>query len=284
MAMKWILSNGEIVKEQDLEISKEDRGYQFGDGIYEVIRVYEGDLFTATEHTDRFYASAEKIRITVPYTKDVFHKMLYDLVELNQIDNGQVYVQITRGAAPRNHQFPENAEPVVVGYTKSVERPVTFLKEGVKAVLIEDMRWLRCDIKSLNLLGNVMAKQQAYEEGYFEAILHRGDTVTEGSSSNMYGIKDGVLHTHPATNLILNGITRRVIFELCDELGIDVVETAFTKQQALEMDEFFLSSTTSEVMPVTEISGQKIADGKPGELTRKLQKAFEARIKLGVIS
>ncbi|WP_211653806.1 D-amino-acid transaminase [Planococcus alpniumensis] len=282
--MKWILSNGEIVKEQDLEISKEDRGYQFGDGIYEVIRVYEGDLFTATEHTDRFYASAEKIRITVPYTKDVFHKMLYDLVELNQIDNGQVYVQITRGAAPRNHQFPENAEPVVVGYTKSVERPVTFLKEGVKAVLIEDMRWLRCDIKSLNLLGNVMAKQQAYEEGYFEAILHRGDTVTEGSSSNMYGIKDGVLHTHPATNLILNGITRRVIFELCDELGIDVVETAFTKQQALEMDEFFLSSTTSEVMPVTEISGQKIADGKPGELTRKLQKAFEARIKLGVIS
>lgn len=284
MAMEWILSNGEIVKEQDLEISKEDRGYQFGDGIYEVIRVYEGDLFTATEHIDRFYASAEKIRITVPYTKDVFHKMLYDLVELNQIDNGQVYVQITRGAAPRNHQFPENAEPVVVGYTKSVERPVKFLEQGVKALLVEDVRWLRCDIKSLNLLGNVMAKQQAYEEGYFEAILHRGDTVTEGSSSNMYGIKDGVLYTHPATNLILNGITRRVIFELCDELGIDVVETAFTKQQALEMDEFFMSSTTSEVMPVIEISGQKIADGTPGELTRKLQKAFEARIKLGVIS
>ena len=268
--MEWILSNGEIVKEQDLEISKEDRGYQFGDGIYEVIRVYEGDLFTATEHIDRFYASAEKIRITVPYTKDVFHKMLHDLVELNNIENGQVYVQITRGAAPRNHQFPENAEPVVVGYTKSVERPVEFLENGVKAVLIEDVRWLRCDIKSLNLLGNVMAKQQAYEEGYFEAILHRGDTVTEGSSSNMYGIKDGVLYTHPATNLILNGITRRVIFELCEELGIEVVETAFTKQQALEMDEFFLSSTTSEVMPVIEISGQKIADGTPGEMTRKL--------------
>lgn len=284
MAMEWILFNGETVKEQDVEISKEDRGYQFGDGIYEVIRVYEGDLFTATEHIDRFYDSAEKIRITVPYTKDVFHKMLYDLVELNQIDNGQVYVQITRGAAPRNHQFPANAEPVVVGYTKSVERPVEAMENGVKALLLEDMRWLRCDIKSLNLLGNVLAKQQASEEGYFEAILHRGDTVTEGSSSNMYGIKDGVLYTHPATNLILNGITRRVIFELCDELSIEVAETAFTKQQALDMDEFFMSSTTSEVMPVIEISGQKIADGTPGELTRKLQQAFEARIKLGVIS
>lgn len=282
--MEWILSNGEIVKEQDLEISKEDRGYQFGDGIYEVIRVYEGDLFTATEHIDRFYESAEKIRITVPYTKDVFHKMLHDLVEMNSIDNGQVYVQITRGAAERNHQFPVNVEPVVVGYTKSVERPVAFMEQGVKATLIEDVRWLRCDIKSLNLLGNVMAKQQAYEEGYFEAVLHRGDTVTEGSSSNMYGIKDGVVYTHPATNLILNGITRRVILEICEEFGIKVVEEPFTKQQALEMDEFFMSSTTTEVMPVVEISGHTIGNGTPGEMTRKLQQAFEARIKLGVIS
>ncbi|MFC4714456.1 D-amino-acid transaminase [Planococcus dechangensis] len=282
--MEWILSNGEIVKEQDLEISKEDRGYQFGDGIYEVIRVYEGDLFTATEHIDRFYQSAEKIRITVPYTKDVFHKMLHDLVEMNSIDNGQVYVQITRGAAERNHQFPVNVEPVVVGYTKSVERPVAFMEQGVKATLIEDVRWLRCDIKSLNLLGNVMAKQQAYEEGYFEAVLHRGDTVTEGSSSNMYGIKDGVVYTHPATNLILNGITRRVILEICEEFGIKVVEEPFTKQQALEMDEFFMSSTTTEVMPVVEISGHTIGNGTPGKMTRKLQQAFEARIKLGVIS
>lgn len=282
--MEWILSNGEIVKEQDLEISKEDRGYQFGDGIYEVIRVYEGDLFTATEHIDRFYESAEKIRITVPYTKDVFHKMLHDLVEMNSIDNGQVYVQITRGAAERNHQFPVNVEPVVVGYTKSVERPVAFMEQGVKATLIEDVRWLRCDIKSLNLLGNVMAKQQAYEEGYFEAVLHRGDTVTEGSSSNMYGIKEGVVYTHPATNLILNGITRRVILEICEEFGIKVVEEPFTKQQALEMDEFFMSSTTTEVMPVVEISGHTIGNGTPGEMTRKLQQAFEARIKLGVIS
>lgn len=282
--MEWILSNGEIVKEQDLEISKEDRGYQFGDGIYEVIRVYEGDLFTATEHIDRFYESAEKIRITVPYTKDVFHKMLYDLVEMNNIDNGQVYVQITRGAAERNHQFPVDVEPVVVGYTKSVERPVAFMEQGVKATLIEDVRWLRCDIKSLNLLGNVMAKQQAYEEGYFEAVLHRGDTVTEGSSSNMYGIKDGMVYTHPATNLILNGITRRVILEICEEFGIKVVEEPFTKQQALEMDEFFMSSTTTEVMPVVEISGHTIGNGTPGEMTRKLQQAFEARIKLGVIS
>lgn len=282
MDMDLILHNGEFIREEDLVISKEDRGYQFGDGIYEVIRVYDGNLFTAKEHIDRFYESADKIKIVIPHTKDVFHKMMYDFVEMNNINNGQVYVQITRGAAERQHQFPTHAEPVITGNTKSVERPVESMKSGVKIKFIEDIRWLRCDIKSLNLLGNVLAKQEAYEEGFFEAILHRGETVTEGCSSNMYGIKNGTLYTHPADNLILNGITRRVILELCKELDIPVEETAFTKTQALEMDEFFMSSTTTEVMPVVEIGSQKIGQGVPGELTRKLQSAFEARIGVGV--
>ena len=207
---------------------------------------------------------------------------MYDFVEMNNIDNGQVYVQITRGAAERQHQFPTQATSVITGNTKTVERPVESMKSGVTAKFIEDIRWLRCDIKSLNLLGNVLAKQEAYEEGFFEAILHRGETVTEGCSSNMYGFKNGILYTHPANNLILNGITRRVILELCKELDIPVEETAFTKTQALEMDEFFMSSTTSEVMPIVEIGDHKIGQGVPGELTRKLQAAFEARIGVGV--
>lgn len=280
--MDWILHNEEFIREEELNISKEDRGYQFGDGIYEVVRVYEGNLFTAEEHIDRFYESAEKIKIVIPYTKDVFHKMLYDLVEMNEINNGQVYVQITRGHALRQHHFPESTSPVVVAYTKTVERPLELMRNGAKGAFIEDVRWLRCDIKSLNLLGNVMAKQEAHEKGSFEAILHRGEVVTEGSSSNMYGVKDGIIYTHPATNLILNGITRRVILQLSQNLGIEVQEMAFTKAQALEMDEFFMSSTTAEIMPITEIDGNPIGQGIPGELTKNLQQAFEANLKLAV--
>lgn len=280
--MEWILHNDEFIQEEDLKISKEDRGYQFGDGIYEVIRVYSGDLYTAKEHIDRFYDSAEIVKIVVPYTKDIFHKLLYDLVERNEIKNGQVYVQITRGAHMRQHQFPSDSSPVVVAYTKTVERPLELMRNGAHAIFLEDMRWLRCDIKSLNLLGNVMAKQEAYENGCFEAVLHRGEMITEGSSSNMYGIKDGVLYTHPATNLILDGITRRTILSLCDELGITVQQIPMTKDQALNMDEFFMSSTTAEIIPLTQIDGNKIGTGERGTLTEKLQKAFEAKLHLGV--
>lgn len=282
--MNWILHNEEFIREEELNISKEDRGYQFGDGIYEVIRVYEGDLFTAEEHIDRFYESAEKIKITIPYTKDVFHKLLYDLVEMNEINNGQIYVQVTRGQATRQHHFPIETSPVVVGYTKTVERPLELMTNGVKATFIEDVRWLRCDIKSLNLLGNVMAKQEAHEKGCYEAILHRGEVITEGSSSNMYGVKNGIIYTHPATNLILNGITRRVILKLSQELGLEVKEEAFTKEQTKEMDEFFMSSTTAEIIPVVEIDGEKVGKGVPGELTKNLQHLFELNLKLKVKS
>ncbi len=280
--MEWILHNDEFIQEEELKISKEDRGYQFGDGIYEVIRVYNGNLYTAKEHIDRFYTSAEKVKIVVPYTKDVFHKLIYDLVEKNEINNGQVYVQITRGSFVRQHQFPSESAPVVVGYTKKVERPVELMENGARAKFIEDMRWLRCDIKSLNLLGNVLAKQEAYENGCYEAVLHRGEIITEGSSSNMYGIKDGILYTHPATNLILDGITRRTILGLCEEVGITVQETPMTKVQALKMDEFFMSSTTAEIIPLTEVDDFKIGNGTRGPLTEKLQKAFEAKLNLGV--
>lgn len=280
--MEWILHNDEFIQEDELKISKEDRGYQFGDGIYEVIRVYGGSLYTAKEHIDRFYDSAEKVKIVVPFTKDVFHKMMYDLVEKNEITNGQVYVQITRGSYVRQHQFPADSSPVIVAYTKTVERPLELMQNGVRAKFIEDMRWLRCDIKSLNLLGNVMAKQEAYDHGCYEAVLHRGEIITEGSSSNMYGIKENVLFTHPATNLILDGITRRTILELCDELDIRVQQTPMTKDQALRMDEFFMSSTTAEIIPLTEIDGSKIGNGTRGALTEKLQKAFEAKLNLGV--
>ena len=277
--MGYSLWNDRIVADNEVVVDKEDRGYQFGDGVYEVVKVYNGQLFTLEEHVDRFYASAEKIHITIPYTKDKLYTLLHQLVEANEINTGHIYFQITRGACPRNHIFPgDDVAPVLTGNAKENPRPVANFENGVKATFVEDIRWLRCDIKSLNLLGAVLAKQQAHEKGCYEAILHRGETITEGSSSNIYGIKDGVLYTHPADNLILNGITRQVIFKCAEEIGMPVKEQAFTKEQLLAMDEIIVSSTTSEVTPVIDVDGQAIGSGKPGEWTRKLQAQFDTKI------
>ena len=277
--MGYSLWNDRIVADNEVVVDKEDRGYQFGDGVYEVVKVYNGQLFTLEEHVDRFYASAEKIHITIPYTKDKLYTLLHQLVEANEINTGHIYFQITRGACPRNHIFPgDDVAPVLTGNAKENPRPVVNFENGVKATFVEDIRWLRCDIKSLNLLGAVLAKQEAHEKGCYEAILHRGETITEGSSSNIYGVKDGVLYTHPADNLILNGITRQVILKCAEEVGMPVKEEAFTKEQLLAMDEVIVSSTTSEVTPVIDVDGQAIGSGKPGEWTRKLQAQFDTKI------
>jgi len=277
--MSYTLWNDKIVKEDEVIINKEDRGYQFGDGVYEVIKVYNGEMFTIEEHVDRLYLSAEKIHLTMPYTKDKLHKLLYELVEINELGTGHVYFQITRGTAPRVHNFPVgNIQPVITAYTKENERPLENFEKGVKATFAEDIRWLRCDIKSLNLLGAVLAKQEAVEKGCYEAILHRGDVITEGSSTNVFGIKDGVLYTHPVNNYILKGITRSVVLECASEIGLPVKEEAFTKSAALAMDELFVTSTTSEVTPVVSIDDTKINNGKIGDWTRKLQAQFETKI------
>ncbi|MEG0381078.1 MAG: aminotransferase class IV, partial [Kurthia sp.] len=163
-------------------------------------------------------------------------------------------------------------------YTTEGARPVNNLKNGVKTIFQDDIRWLRCDIKSLNLLGAVLAKQTAHEQGCYEAVLHRDEIVTEGSSSNVFGIKEGVLYTHPINNYILNGITRMVMLECCREIGLPVVEEAMTKTQFKSMDELFLTSTTSEVTPIVQIDEVVVGEGHPGEWTRKIQQAFEAKL------
>ncbi len=277
--MGYSLWNDRIVADNEVVVDKEDRGYQFGDGVYEVVKVYNGQAFTLEEHVERFYASADKIHITIPYTKDKLYTLLHQLIEANEINTGHIYFQITRGASPRNHIFPgDDVLPVLTGFAKENARPVENFEKGVRAIFDEDIRWLRCDIKSLNLLGAVLSKQKAHEHGAYEAILHRGEVITEGSSSNIYGIKDGVLYTHPADNLILNGITRQVILKCAAEINMPVKEEAMTKEQLLTMDEVIVSSTTSEVTPVIEIEDRVIGDGTPGEWTRKLQAQFETKI------
>lgn len=280
--MRYSLWNDQIVEENEVVVSQEDRGYQFGDGIYEVVKVYNGEFFTATEHLDRFYESAEKIRLAIPWTKDKLHMMLHELVEKNNLGTGHVYFQITRGAASRNHIFPgPEVKPVFTATVKENPRPIKNFENGVKAITLDDIRWLRCDIKSLNLLGAVLAKQEAHEKGAYEAILHRNGTVTEGSSSNIFGIKNGTLYTHPANNLILNGITRRVVIQCANEIGLPVSETPFNLDELFTMDELIVTSTTSEVTPIIEVDGKPIGNGI-GEWTRKLQAQFESKIPAGV--
>jgi D-alanine transaminase len=281
LEMEFALVNGEIIPRHDAKIDVEDRGYQFGDGIYEVIRIYNGKMFTAAEHLKRFEKSAQNIGITLPFKDEMIIEMLERLILKNNLDLGIIYMQLTRGTAPRNHAFPtENIAPTLVAYTSKVDRPLNALKDGVKTILTEDIRWLRCDIKSLNLLGNILAKQKAVEKGCFEVIMHRGNDVTEGSSSNIYIVKNGVVITHESNNLILKGITKDVILQIISENNFVVEERTFTLDELEGADEVFLSSTTAEVMPIVEVDGRKVSDGTPGPVSRKLQELFRNEIEI----
>lgn len=258
-------------------IDFDDRGYQFGDGIYEVIRVYNGKLFTAREHFERLLRSAQEIMINLTMTIDELIEICETLIEKNDLVDGSIYVQVTRGVSKRNHAFPgPDIQPAVLLYTNVVKRPHDQLQHGIKAITAEDIRWLRCDIKSLNLLGNVLNKQRAVEAGAQECIQIRDGIVTEGASSNVYMVKNGELYTHEVNHLILNGITRQVIIECAEALNIPVHEESFSPELLMDADEVFISSTTQEVMPVVQIDDQQF--GEPGPVTRQLQQAFENKI------
>ncbi|MGE7118593.1 D-amino-acid transaminase [Peribacillus sp. NPDC046944] len=275
--MGKIIYNGELKDRSAIQIDVEDRGYQFGDGVYEVIRVYNGKLFAADMHLNRLMDSAKLIQLKVPFTVAEIKEKTIELITAENLDYGIVYMQLTRGTSPRNHAFPiGEVDPVFVAYTKDM--PYTGSKPGVKAVTVEDIRWLRCNIKSLNLLGNILAKQQAVEAGCDEAIQHRDGTVTEGSSSNVAIIVKGTLKTHPATNLILNGITRQILLKLCNDKGISYVEEPFTLSDMMDADEVLYTSTGVEITPITAIDGQLIGDGKAGSITLQLQKLFTQEI------
>ncbi|AMM94245.1 D-amino-acid transaminase [Peribacillus simplex] len=276
--MGKIIFNGDLKSRSEVQVDIEDRGYQFGDGVYEVIRVYNGELFAGDMHLNRLMDSAKLIQMKVPFTVAEIKTRMEELIAEDQLKDGIVYMQLTRGVSPRTHSFPTaEVEPVFVAYTK--ETPYSGkMKPGVKAVTTDDIRWLRCNIKSLNLLGNIMAKQQAVEAGCDEAIQHRDGTVTEGSSSNVSIVVDGLLKTHPATNLILNGITRQVMLKLCAEHGIPYVEETFTVEDMMAADEVLYTSTSVEVTPIINIDGQSIAAGEPGPITQRIQKLFSEEV------
>lgn len=277
--MTKVFINGEFLNQDEAKVSYEDRGYVFGDGIYEYIRAYEGKLFTVKEHFVRFLRSANEIGLDLTYTVDELIELVRKLLEVNDVKNGGIYIQATRGVAPREHSFPTPpVKPVIMAFTKSYDRPYEDLENGIYTMTTEDIRWLRCDIKSLNLLGNVLAKEFAVKYNASEAIQHRGETVTEGASSNVYAIKDGKIYTHPINNFILNGITRRVIKWISEDKNIPFIEETFTVDFLKNADEVIISSTSAEVMQVIKIDGEDVGDGKVGTVTRQLQEGFNQYI------
>lgn len=277
--MTKVLINEHLVDEQDAKVPYNDRGYVFGDGIYEYIRTYNNNIFTAKPHFERHIRSAKEIGLELKYNVDELTELIQELLAANGVVNGGVYIQVTRGAAPRDHAFPTpSVEANVMAFTKTYERPYKLLEEGINAITTEDIRWLRCDIKSLNLLGNVLAKERAVKYNAQEAIQHRGDIVTEGSSSNVYAIKAGEIYTHPVNNYILNGITRMVIKDIAEEKGIPFNEGTFTVDFLRNADEIIVSSTSIEVMPVVKLDGEQVGDGEVGPITKSLQEGFNSYI------
>lgn len=269
--------DGEFISLNERRVELEDRGYQFGDGIYEATHIYNGKCFALERHLARCRRSLRELRIPVTYMDEELTAIHNDIIEKSGIKDGSIYFQITRGIAKRTHYFPDKVVPLLSMTIREGKPNAKNQKEGIRCMFFEDIRWLRCDIKTMNLLGNVLAKQAGHEKGLQGTIQYRKDTnlVTEGSSSNFFIVKDGVIWTHPISNLILKGVTRSILVEeIISKLGYTIVEKAFSPEFALTADEAFATSTSLEVTPVIEIDGKKIGDGKPGPVTASLLDAY----------
>jgi D-alanine transaminase len=283
-AAPWVAFQSEdvprraILRKSKVRISPDDRGFMFADGVYEVIRSYSGRFFHLKEHLRRLGHSLKSLRIEFKEL-DAIETSARELLRKNGLENGDatVYVQITRGVYPRQHAFP--ARLVVPTFYVEVNRLKPCRQEmetGVKVITVPDIRWSRCDIKSIALPGNVLAAQQACMKGAFEAIQVRDGVLTEGTRTNVFGVRRSRVITHVRSGSILGGITRDVILTLCRRLAIPVSESGIRENRLLQLDEIFLAGTTVEVMPVVRVNGRKIGAGRPGPVTRRLQHVFQA--------
>jgi D-alanine transaminase len=270
--------NGSFLDHADATVPVDDRGFLFADGVYEVVRLFGGQPFLNEPHLKRMRDGLEALRIDTSAVAEVEHVMP-ELIARNDVSaDGMVYVQVTRGIAPRKHAFPKDAKPTVYMFAKPFTKyPAEFFDEGVAAITVPDTRWSRCDIKSIALLPNVLANQQAQENGAFEAIFIRDGVVLEGSHSNLFAVLDDTLVTYPVCNYILPGITRALVLELARELGIPAAEAPLYVERLDDVTELFLSGTTTEVMPISTLDGVPVGHGGRGPITQRLQGAYTER-------
>lgn len=267
--------NGQFLRQEDIRISPEDRGFLFADALYEVVRTYNGRLFEAQAHWNRLSYGAEALRFSKTDFADLT-EVAETLLRENGLTRGDatVYVQVTRGQAPRSHAFPPKETPLTIYASARPYSPKGSTGDGVSVITVSDQRWARCDIKTVGLLANVLAQQQALDQGAYEALFVRDGAVLEGTHTNLFTVYDGTVVTPPRTNYILGGITRQVILKLCKELSIPVAENPVFESRLLEADEIMVVGTTTEITPVLRVNGQKVRSGQPGELTRRVWKAF----------
>jgi D-alanine transaminase len=267
--------NGEILPIEQAMVPIEDRGYHFGDAVYEYVATYGGRLFRLEPHLDRLERSLRELRFP-PVSRGGIREAVERLHGASGIERAGIYIQISRSVAPRDHAFPESPRPQVVMTVRPVrEKPAEMREKGAAVITVTDLRWGRCDIKTVQLLPNVLAKQQALEAGAFDALFVAEDgTVREGTSSNLFIVRNGRLLTHPLTPRILPGITRQVVFELCGPLDLSVEERFFSKEVLYAADEAFLSGTVTEVFPITTVDGRPLGGGKVGPVTRRLYEAL----------
>jgi len=268
--------NGEYQPLEECKISVLDRGFIFGDAIYELIPVYDSKPFYLSAHLKRLFRSMDQVNIANPYSKQQWMDIIQHLIDESGLQKLSVYLQVTRGVAPRDHAFPTETPPTVFGMTNPwPQTNEDIYANGASVVTVEDMRWDRCYIKVTSLLANVMKKQEAIEHQAHEAILVRDGYVLEGSSTNVFVVKNDEVNTAPKNNMILPGITRDVVVDILHELNVPLIEQAVAKQELKDADEVWITSSTKECVPVTQIDGQAVNTGKPGELWKRVFDAYQ---------
>jgi D-alanine transaminase len=279
LAVALVYLNGAFIDEDEARVSVNDRGYVFADGVYEVIRVFGGEPFELERHLDRLERSAASLRLTLDPSAEEIGTIATDLLAREGADEASIYVQVTRGVAPRSHGIPAKPiSPTTFIAIRSVTPPSPeLLKQGGAAITVQDDRWARCDVKAIGLTANVLARSQAVDAGAFEAIFVRDGTVTDAASCNVFAVFGTTLMTAPCTNYILWGITREVALELAREDGIDALEASFRADQLRDADEVFVTGTTSGIVPIVTLNGAQVGSGRVGPVTRRLMELYEIR-------
>ncbi len=270
---KKVYLNGEYLPLSEAKVSVLDRGFLFGDGVYEVIPSYSGHLFRIQDHLDRLLASLARIRVDFSYDLETWLEILTPLIDKTR--DQYIYLQITRGVAPkRDHAFPKDPVPTVFAMCSDI-KPFAEAETGVKALTMDDSRWEMCNVKATTLLANVLLRQEAIEKGCAEAILVKNGYVTEGAASNLFAVIDGILITPENTAEILPGITRQVILELAQNNDIQLSEEIISVQTLQKATEIWLTSSTREIIPVVELDSEQVGNGKPGPVWQKINQLFQ---------
>ena len=270
--------NGHYLTPEKALVSFQDRGFVFADGIYEVIRCYRGVPFRLEAHLARLAESAAAILLPPPPLAEL-REVCRVLLQRSGLLEASLYLQMTRGAAPRNHLFPAGVSPTLLAAIQPAKPPPPEMRQaGVSAITVPDERWNLCQVKSIGLLANVLAKEKAHRAGAYEAVFVRDDVVTEGSSSNLFAVLGGRLQTHPVGRRILAGVTRTVIIETARAAGLDVLEAPITRDELRRSEEIIISSTIMELLPVVSLDGQKVGTGAPGPRYQTIAVGFAATV------